>query len=54
MGTGVGLDATVSPFVCTEDAVIGGGEPVFRADKKKGVNTPVERTKKMLTLAMDA
>lgn len=43
---GIGLDTTVSPFVCTEDAVIGGGEPVFRVGKKKGISTPVRRTTK--------
>lgn len=40
MGAGVELDTTVSPFVCTEDAVIGGGEPVFRVEKRKGLARP--------------
>jgi hypothetical protein len=29
-GAGVGLETTVSPLVCIEDAVIGGGKLVFR------------------------
>jgi hypothetical protein len=39
VGNGV-IDATVSPFVCTEDAVIGGGEPVFRVKETKGLARP--------------
>jgi hypothetical protein len=40
VGNGVEIDVTVSPFVCTEDAVIGGGEPVFRVKKRKGLARP--------------
>jgi hypothetical protein len=47
-GAGVGLETTVSPLVCIEDAVTGGGEPVFRVGRRKirketcGISTPVE------------
>jgi hypothetical protein len=47
-GDGVGLETTVSPLVCIEDAVTGGGEPVFRVGRRKirketcEISTPVE------------
>jgi hypothetical protein len=34
-GAGVGLETTVSPLVCIEDAVTGGGQPVFRVGRRK-------------------
>ena len=45
-GAGVGLETTVSPLVCIDDAVTGG--PVFRVGRRKirketcGISTPVE------------
>jgi hypothetical protein len=47
-GAGVGLETTVSPLLCIEDAVTGGREPVFRVGRRKirketrGISTPVE------------
>lgn len=47
-GAGVGLETIVSPLVCIEDAVTGGGEPVFRVGRMRirketcEISTPVE------------
>jgi hypothetical protein len=48
VGAGVGLETMVSPFVCTEDAVTRGGEPVFRVRRTRirketcGISMPLE------------